>query len=67
MRLVWDSYAEGQIVAPLAKLLKSNNDYPIYSVDILEQKDSEQKKNSIAIGGGKEGGFLGIPLYMYDF
>lgn len=64
---MWDSYAEGQIVAPLSVLLKTNNDYPIYAVDIFEQKDSNQKKSSIIVGGGKEAGFLGMPLYMHDF
>eukprot|EP00934_Nitzschia_sp_Nitz4_P008487 Nitzschia sp. Nitz4//scaffold156_size52432//14687//18335//NITZ4_006824-RA/size52432-snap-gene-0.9-mRNA-1//1//CDS//3329537406//8477//frame0 len=54
---LWDSEAEGNIYAPLA-LLKADSNYPIYTVDV--------SKDCLAVGGGGEGGFIGIPLYMYQ-
>mmetsp|Transcript_22349 Transcript_22349/g.33453 ORF Transcript_22349/g.33453 Transcript_22349/m.33453 type:complete len:1059 (+) Transcript_22349:74-3250(+) len=64
---LWDSYADGQIGAPLAVLL-SNSSYPIYAVDVLESSRTRSNiSNCIAVGGGREAGFLGMPLSLYNF
>ncbi len=79
--VLWDSFSQGQVRAPLA-ILKSYNDggdendhhgdsttsttttntknpYPIYTVDVSD--------TSVAVGGGgNDGGFLGIPVHLYD-
>ena len=68
---VWDSKSEGEIAEPLSVLV-SKPDYPIYAVDVAScnsGKDNGKKSNPlsrIAVGGGKEGGFIGIPLLIYD-
>lgn len=64
---VWDSYSEGEVFSPLGVLL-SNADYPIYAVDVKEPKqNTESSKACIAVCGGRESGFLGVPLYLYDY
>ncbi len=64
---LWDSYADGQVGAPLA-VLRSNSDYPIYTVDVLEDNRTKSNKlNCVAIGGGREAGFMGMPLSLYNF
>jgi hypothetical protein len=53
----------------------SNSDYPIYSVDVLEgnkvktssNTETTDVSNCIAIGGGREGGFLGMPISLFNF
>ena len=55
---LWDSYAPGNIYSPMA-ILRSDSEYPIYAVDLSD--------HCIAVGGGSDGGFVGIPLYLYDF
>ena len=55
---LWDSYSQGNINAPLA-VLKHDSDYPIYAVEV--------SKSCVAVGGGSEGGFLGIPLFLYSY
>lgn len=76
---LWDSRSAGQIHAPISTLV-NRADYPIYAVDVFEQsrlrqmaicKDPQEKEESvrrtcIAVGGGRDGGFLGIPVYLYD-
>ena len=75
---LWDSYANGY-AAPLATLI-SKPDYPIYSVDAMKSTvsaspsagdtpSSESNKREvtrIAVAGGRDGGFIGIPFYLYD-
>lgn len=63
---IWDSYAEGQIVSPLSALL-NGSDYPIYAVDIIERKAPSSNKGCILVAGGREAGFLGVPIYLHDF
>lgn len=66
---VWNSFSQGQIGAPLSVLL-AIKDYPIFAVDVLENSSSlssKRKRNVVVIAGGRESGFLGVPLYFYDF
>lgn len=58
---VWDSYSVGEVMSPICTLI-SNTDYPIFALDATQTGE----KRSIAIGGGKEGGFLGVAAYLYD-
>jgi WD40 repeat protein len=58
---VWDSFSVGEVMSPICTLV-SHADYPIFALDITETGT----KKSIAVGGGKEGGFLGVPAYIYD-
>jgi hypothetical protein len=55
---LWDSYLLGNVNAPIA-VLKHDSEYPIYAVDL--------SKNCVAVGGGSEGGFVGVPLNLYSF
>ena len=62
-------------------MLLSNDDYPIYALDVREDKSNTTNNNSItsteaktkdvlnciAIGGGRDGSFLGVPIYLYNF
>ena len=61
---LWDSFSHGQIHAPISTLI-SRQDYPIYAVDIASTKD-DKILSRVAVGGGLEAGFLGVPLYLYD-
>lgn len=54
---LWDSHSHGQIHAPISTLI-SREDYPIYAVDISH--------SVLAVGGGRDAGFLGLPLYLYN-
>lgn len=54
---VWDSFSVGEVMLPICTLV-SNTDYPIFALDVTEK--------SIAIGGGRDGGFLGVAAYLYD-
>lgn len=67
---LWDSRSEGQINAPIATLV-TRLDYPIYAVDIVNRTNKDEDNNisvvtSIAVGGGRDGGFIGIPAYLHD-
>ena len=65
---LWDSFSEGLIGAPM-HILVANEDYPIYCVDATrwkKQTDINKFIAHIAVGGGRESGFLGNPLYIYD-
>ncbi len=53
---LWDSYSSGNVHAPIA-VLQSDPKYPIYAVEL--------SNDTIAVGGGADGGFIGIPLYLY--
>ena len=54
---LWDSHSHGQIHAPISTLI-SRRDYPIYAVDISH--------SVLAVGGGRDSGFLGVPLYLFN-
>ena len=63
----------GDITDPLCTLISHTN-YPIYALDItaeenvdsaLQEPGSDKPKMHITIGGGTDGGFLGVPAYMY--
>ncbi|KAL7495746.1 hypothetical protein ACHAWT_004122 [Skeletonema menzelii] len=58
---VWDSYSVGEVMSPICTLI-SHTDYPIFALDVTQIGT----KQSIAVGGGKEGGFLGVAAYLYD-
>jgi len=68
---VWDSFSVGEVVSPLCTLISHAN-YPIYALDITddEMKSKDQaadtQKVCIAVGGGADSGFLGMPAYLYD-
>jgi WD40 repeat protein len=54
---LWDAYSNGNVHAPIA-VLKSDSEYPLYAVEI--------SKDTIAVGGGTDGGFIGVPFYLYS-
>eukprot|EP00980_Cylindrotheca_fusiformis_P025141 scaffold13192_cov51-Cylindrotheca_fusiformis.AAC.1 len=58
---LWDSQSQGNVQAPMAILKQQDDNYPIYAVEVY--------KNScmIVAGGGSEGGFIGIPVYLYSY
>jgi WD40 repeat protein len=59
---VWDSYSIGTVTSPLCTLISHLKNYPIYALDVTDGE------THIAIaGGGDDGGFFGIPIYIYDF
>jgi hypothetical protein len=76
---LWDSRAK-EYSAPLA-ILVSRSDYPIYTVDVMKQdmprgdtaitnpSAEETEHNTlirIAVAGGRESGFVGMPFYLYN-
>ena len=63
---LWDSYSQGNISSPIA-VLRDQSDYPIYAVAINSTPSASAiTGTSVAVGGGSEGGFIGIPLYMFN-
>jgi len=65
---LWDSRSEGQVNAPIS-VLTSNKDYPLYAADIIERKTncpSENPIKHIALGGGRDAGFMGVLVYLRD-
>ena len=54
---LWDATAHGNVQSPIS-VLKQDTSYPIYAVEMSE--------SSLAIGGGMDGGFLGVPAYLYS-
>mmetsp|Transcript_11025 Transcript_11025/g.23915 ORF Transcript_11025/g.23915 Transcript_11025/m.23915 type:complete len:508 (+) Transcript_11025:152-1675(+) len=68
---VWDSYSVGEVLNPLCTLVSHSN-YPIYALDATDcgpsskAQASDKQKIRIALGGGSDGGFLGVPAYIYD-
>jgi hypothetical protein len=69
---VWNSWCSGQIHSPIA-ILVDCSDYPIYAVDTSALDQTQESETSelftgvrLAVGGGREGGFLGIPAHLYD-
>jgi len=68
---VWDSYSVDEVLNPLCTLVSHSN-YPIYALDATDcgtsskAQASDKQKIRIALGGGSDGGFLGVPAYIYD-
>jgi len=58
---LWDSMSHGEIQAPMSTLVEKL-EYPIYAVDT----HAGESVTRIAAAGGREAGFLGMPLYIYD-
>jgi len=70
---LWDAWSEGHVHSPLAILVDKGPDFPVYTVDVHEpnsgsrpELDTEESKSTLSVGGGREGGFLGIPVFLYD-
>ena len=61
---VWDRSSSGEIHEPITTLV-AKADYPIYACDVTENT-GEALVSRIAIGGGNDGGFLGVPAFLYD-
>jgi len=59
----WDSCSSGENQAPMCTLVTLEN-YPIYTLDITSNTGAT--KHHIALGGGSDAGFLGVPAYIYD-
>jgi WD40 repeat protein len=57
---VWDSYPTA-VTGPVCTLISHDN-YPIYAIDIRK----EDGKGCLAVSGGSDGGFLGVPVYLHD-
>ena len=62
---LWDSYSQGNINSPIA-VLRNQDDYPVYAVATATVKKKTSVDIAIAVGGGSDGGFIGIPLFLYD-
>ncbi len=69
---LWDSYSTGKVHSPLCTLISQPN-YPVYALDLsvggTSVKDSAEQGRHIlhmAIAGGADGGFCGVPVYLYD-
>ncbi|KAL3778814.1 hypothetical protein HJC23_009847 [Cyclotella cryptica] len=68
---VWDSYSVGLVTSPLCTLI-SHSAYPIYALDFTQtrshhaESSPDLQRGCLAIGGGSDGGFLGVPAYLYD-
>jgi len=70
---LWDSKSNGSVVAPISILL-ANPVYPIFTVDIFHFDSSKSEDNdttkklqaTIACGGGRDGGFIGVPIQLHD-
>jgi hypothetical protein len=59
-----DSRSVDEIQAPLAVLVHKE-DYPIYALNVYHAQ--EDNSTCLAVGGGgTHGGFLGLPVYLYD-
>lgn len=56
---LWDACACGEVESPMSVLL-DKPDYPIYAVHA-------RTEGIVVAGGGSEGGFVGIPVYLYDY
>ena len=62
---VWDRSSEGEVHEPITTLV-SKTDYPIYACDVTEGTEDAAIGSRIAMGGGNDGGFLGVPAFLYD-
>ena len=49
-------------------ILLSKSDYPIYAVDMMQSNttNAANEKSYLSVGGGRDGGFLGVPMYVYS-
>jgi len=56
---MWYSHAQGNIYDPVA-VLRNDSGYPIYAIDV---SPAEQ---DVVVGGGGEGGFIGVPVHFYS-
>jgi WD40 repeat protein len=54
---LWDSWGHGNVQSPIS-VLRSDGEYPIYAVEITN--------DCIGVGGGSEGGFMGVPVFLYN-
>ena len=56
---MWYSQAQGNIYDPVA-VLRNDSGYPIYAVD------TSPAEQSVVVGGGSDGGFIGVPVHFYE-
>jgi len=56
---MWHSQAQGNIYDPIA-VLRNDSGYPIYAIDVSPSGDS------VVVGGGGDGGFIGVPVHFYN-
>jgi WD40 repeat protein len=61
---LWDSRSADEIQAPVAVLLHKE-DYPIYAVNLYHTQENNSAYLAVG-GGGSQGGFLGVPVYLYN-
>jgi len=54
---LWDGVAFGDVLRPIGYVARKE-DYPFYACDVFEGR--------VAGAGGRDGGFIGTPLYLYD-
>jgi len=65
---LWDSSSQGNISQPIRTLL-SQDDYPVYAVDVATVPTAAAQPDimwRVAVGGGRDGNFLGIPVFLHD-
>ena len=63
---VWDAASQGVVTSPICTLV-SKPDFPVYALDYCTNNKAPDSKGCLVIGGGSsDGGFLGVPLYLYD-
>lgn len=58
--VLWDAQAVGDVDAPIATLI-NNPKYAIYGLDL-----HESSRYMAMVGGTGDGGFIGIPVLLYD-
>ena len=58
--VLWDAKATGEVDVPIATLF-NNPDYPVYGLDF-----DERSRYLALVGGSGDGGFIGIPVRLYD-
>ena len=58
----WDCCLEGPVINPLMTLV-NRPEYPVYAMDTSEKSSDSLL---LAVGGGGSGGFIGVPVYLYD-
>ena len=68
---LWDSFSVGDAFSPLCTLISRSN-YPVFALDIagdttnLERAQASDNVRLAVAGGDGDGGFLGVPAYLYD-
>jgi hypothetical protein len=61
---LWDSRSVDEIQAPLAVLVHKGGS-PIYAVNVYHAQQDNSTRLTVG-GGGTHGGFVGLPVYLYN-